>query len=51
MISSEGTISYALECKNPYSTNFDAPDAHFDKLCLFSDAHVENLGKSETFDV
>jgi hypothetical protein len=23
---------------NSCGTNFDAPDAHFDKLCLFSDA-------------
>jgi hypothetical protein len=22
-------------------TNFDAPDAHFDKLCLFRDAQAE----------
>ena len=26
-----------------YGTNFDAPDAHFDKLCLFSDAQTEML--------
>jgi hypothetical protein len=24
-------------------TNFDTPDAHFDKLCLFSDAQAEKL--------
>jgi hypothetical protein len=28
-----------LKCKNhTYGSNFDSPDAHFDKLCLFSDA-------------
>jgi hypothetical protein len=25
-------------------TNFDAPDAHFDKVCLFSDAQAEKFG-------
>jgi hypothetical protein len=25
------------------STNFDAPDAHFDKVCLFMDAQAEKL--------
>ena len=26
-----------------YGTYFDAPDAHFDKLCLISDAQTEML--------
>ena len=26
-----------------YDTNFDAPDAHFDKLCLFNDAQTKML--------
>jgi hypothetical protein len=28
---------------NSYDTNFDAPDAHFDNSCLFSDSQAENL--------
>jgi hypothetical protein len=28
---------------NSYDTNFDAPDVHFDKLCLFSDFQAETL--------
>jgi hypothetical protein len=28
---------------NSCGTHFDAPDAHFDKLCLFSDAHAEKI--------
>jgi hypothetical protein len=28
-------------------TNFDAPDALFNKLCLCSDAQAEKVGKSE----
>jgi hypothetical protein len=27
-----------------YDANFDAPDAHFDKLCLFCDAQAEKVG-------
>jgi hypothetical protein len=26
-----------IKVQNLYDTNFDAPDAHFDKLCLFND--------------
>jgi hypothetical protein len=29
--------------QNPYDTNFDAPDAHFNNLYLFSAAQAENL--------
>jgi hypothetical protein len=27
--------------QNPYDTNSDAPDVHFDKLCRFSDAQAK----------
>jgi hypothetical protein len=30
--------------KNSYDTNFDAPDAHFDNLYLFSAAQAEKIG-------
>jgi hypothetical protein len=30
--------------QNFYDTNFDAPDAHFDTSCLFSDAQAEKFG-------
>jgi hypothetical protein len=30
--------------KNLYGINFDAPDAHFDKVCLHNDAWVEKFG-------
>jgi hydroxylamine reductase (hybrid-cluster protein) len=30
--------------KNTYNTNLDAPDAHFNNLCLFSDAQAETFG-------
>jgi hypothetical protein len=29
--------------QNLYDTNFDAPDAHFDTLYLFSDTQAEKL--------
>jgi hypothetical protein len=29
--------------QNSYRTNFDAPDVHFDKLCLFSDADTKKF--------
>jgi hypothetical protein len=29
--------------QNPYDTNFDAPDVHFNNLYLFSAAQAENL--------
>jgi hypothetical protein len=32
---------------NKYETNFDAPDANFDCLSLFSDAQAETVGNSE----
>jgi hypothetical protein len=28
---------------NVYITNFDAPDAHFDKLYLFTDAQAKSM--------
>ena len=32
-----------LNCNNINSTNFPAPDAHFDNTCLFSDARGQNI--------
>jgi hypothetical protein len=29
---------------NQHDTNFDAPDTHFDKLSLFSDAQAAKVG-------
>jgi hypothetical protein len=29
---------------NSHRANFDAPDAHYDRLCLFSDAQAEKVG-------
>jgi hypothetical protein len=33
--------------QNPYDTNFDAPDAHFDN---FSDAQAETFGNPKYYD-
>jgi hypothetical protein len=33
-----------IECKILYNTIFDASDARFDKLCLFSDVQTEKFG-------
>jgi hypothetical protein len=41
-----GTYSPQAEASTQwlkYYTNFDVPDAHFEKLCLFSDAQAENV--------
>jgi hypothetical protein len=46
-----------MDCRNPVhqqrprprgqkDTNFDAPDAHFDKLCLFSNSQAKNFGNA-----
>jgi hypothetical protein len=32
-----------------YGTNVDASDAHFDKLCLFSEAEAEKVGNPKYF--
>jgi hypothetical protein len=32
------------KCKTKYDTNFDAPDAHFDYLSLFSGTQAEKVG-------
>jgi hypothetical protein len=40
-----------VQCKNSYDNQFDAPDAHFDSLYLFSDAHPEKKnGNSKSYD-
>jgi hypothetical protein len=37
--------------KNSYDTNFDAPDAHFDNLYIFSDAQAEKKnGNPKCYD-
>jgi hypothetical protein len=35
---------------NSYDTNVDAPDAHFDNLCLFSDAQAEKIEYPKCYD-
>jgi hypothetical protein len=32
------------KCKTFYGINFDAPNAHFDKLRFFNDAQVKKFG-------
>jgi hypothetical protein len=32
------------------NTNVDALDAHFDKLCLFSDVQAEKFGNPKCYD-
>jgi hypothetical protein len=36
--------------QNPHYTNFDEPDAHFDNVCLFSDAQAKTLGNPKCYD-
>jgi hypothetical protein len=33
--------------QNFYETNFNAPDAHFDKLNLISEAEAEKIGNAK----
>jgi hypothetical protein len=41
---------YTCYLENWYDTNFDAPDAHFDKPCLLSDAQVDIFENSKCYD-
>jgi hypothetical protein len=36
--------------QNSHDTDFDAPDAHFNKLCLFSDAQAKKFGNPKYYN-
>jgi hypothetical protein len=42
-------MSIGFESSIHCNTNFDAPDAHFNNLCLFSDANAKKFGNLKCY--